>query len=58
MEERFKVVDGVAYHRPEDIIRAYRMLTPEQVEEHAKKIKDGDAPVLFPCPPKCPPQNA
>lgn len=41
----------------EHIIRAYRMLTPEQVAEYEAKIKPEEKPILFPCPPECPPAN-
>ncbi len=39
----------------EHIIRAYRMLTPEQVAEYEQKINPNTRPVIFPCPPVCPP---
>lgn len=42
----------------EHIIRAYEMLTPEQVAEYKAKIHPEDAPILFPCPPQCPTSNA
>ena len=42
----------------EHVIRAYRMLTPEQVAEYEAKIQPDAAPIVFPCPPQCPPTNA
>ncbi len=40
-----------------DVIRAFRMLTPAQVAEHEAKIIPAEKPILFPCPPECPPAN-
>jgi hypothetical protein len=39
----------------EHIIRAYRMLSAEQIAEYDVKIRPDEPPVLFPCPPVCPP---
>jgi len=42
----------------EHIIRAYQMLSPEQVAEYSAKIDPDIPPVVFPCPPVCSPTPA
>lgn len=49
----------VIYLHPKHIARAWAMLTPEQQAQATQDASIADTPpVIFPCPPICPPVSA